>query len=166
MFLLCADKFAVMAETRCGHTNMYHYFGIAPYTLTGYTMENWKEHHNPMVVLRNPLDRLTSSLPLSKSFPNTIYILHSRPYMHTLLYCNFRIMDFYDLEQYIPRSKLNQSPRTNSRADDSTVAEDVHVPNDVYSLEDLREELKIYKDLMRTKERVSVKEWKELTKEY
>jgi hypothetical protein len=56
-----------------------------------------------------------------------------------------------------------QTPRSDSHVDDSVVAEDVYVPNDVYSLDDLREELKIYKDLMKTKERVSVEEWKELT---
>ncbi len=163
MFLFCTDTLAVMANLRCGHTNMYHYFRIAPYCITEYTIDNWKEHHNPVVVLRNPLERVKSSIPFSKSLSNTFYILHSRPYMHNLLECNFRIIDFYDLEQYIPRSKLSQSPRTNTRIDDNIVVEDVHVPNDVYSLEDLREELKIYKEFMRTKERISVQEWKELT---
>lgn len=162
MFLLCSDKFAIMAATRCGHTNMYHYFGIWPYDATGYTLENWKEHHNPIVVLRNPLDRLISSLHISNVIPKSQLYLHSQPYMHTLD-CDFRIIDFYDLEQYIPRSKLMQSPRSDSRADDSAVAEDLYVPNDVYSLDDLREELKIYKNLMKTRERVSVEEWKELT---
>lgn len=90
---------------------------------------------------------------------------HSAPYMNSILTgVNFRIIDFYDLEQYIPRrSDRFQSPRTDSRIDDTTKAEDVYVENEFYTLQQLQQELEIYKELMVTRERVSVEEWKGLT---
>jgi hypothetical protein len=93
------------------------------------------------------------------------FVNHSSPYMNNLLTgCNFRIIDFYDLEQYISRmSDAFQSPRTYSRIDDATKAEDVYVANESYSLQALQTELKIYKELMVSCERVSVEEWKKLT---
>ena len=181
MFIHCSRKCAIMAETRCGHTNMYHYFSIEQYSETGFTHDNWKEHHNPIVVLRNPLDRVVSSLPegLLKAMPftwqwssdlihelNDAFVSHTTPYMrNTLLGYNFRIIDFYDLEQYIPRMwEKHQSIRTDSRVEDHTVAEDVFIKNDTYTLRDLQEEVEIYNEIMTTYERVSVEEWKNLTR--
>jgi len=171
MFIHCTDKFAILAATRCGHTNMYHYFAIDHYSHNP-TNEvfTWREHQNSIVVLRNPLDRVFSAM----MHPATLYgqgqrelffVNHSSPYMNDILTgCNFRIIDFYDLEQYIPRtSDAFQSPRTYSRIDDATKAEDVYVANKSYSLQALQTELKIYKELMVSCERVSVEEWKKLT---
>jgi len=165
--IFCDDKLAVMSATRCGHTNMFHYFDLPPWTDTGFTLKDWSEHHNPIVVLRNPLERLLSSFPISqiKRFSAYDYFFHSLPYMHDLLAYDFRIIDFHDLEQYIPRGNrvdITRFSRTNSRVEDSAVAEDVYIPNDLYSLQELQEELKIYKEFMATKQRISVEEWKEL----
>ena len=74
--------------------------------------------------------------------------------MNKLLDCNFRIIDFYDLEQYIPRKGL-QSYRTNSNVGEST-AEEVYVQNDFYTLQELEQEIKIYNKCMVTKEIVTV----------
>ena len=174
MFIHCSDTFSVYSETRCGHTNMYHYFRYKQYTETGFTMHNWRNHHNSIVVLRNPLDRVVSGLPeglpywqwnpkLLKEL-NAEFVSHTTPYMNkTLVGTNFRIIDFYRLEEYIPRIwGKHQSIKTNSRVEDHTTAEDVFVRNDAYTLRDLEQEFDLYKYFMANCERVPVEEWKEL----
>ena len=175
MFIHCTDKFAIMAATRCGHTNMYHYFQYKQYTETGFATHNWRNHHNSIVVLRNPLDRVISGLPgglpiwqwdsdLIEEL-NDEFVSHTTPYMNTTLVgCNFRIIDFYRLEEYIPRMwGKHQSIRTNSRVKDHTTAEDVFVRNDAYTLRDLEQEFDLYKYFMANRERVSVDEFRGLT---
>ena len=172
MFILCSSKYAVLSTHRCGHTNMYHYFDLPPYVVTKFGIYDWKQHPNPIVVLRNPLDRVLSA----QKFVNSSYIdnsesydlvfaNHSAPYMDSILTgVNLRIIDFYALEEYIPRRKeRSQSTRTDSRVDDTMKAEDVYVENKFYTLQDLEREMEIYQDYMATKERVSVEEWKGLT---
>jgi len=164
MFILCTSKFAIMCNLRCGNTNMYHYFGIEQHSGTGFIIEDWKQHHNPIVVLRNPLDRVVSSLRLHRFHTPTIVYQHSAPYMHKLLSCNFRVIDFYQLEQYIPRrDDLIQSWRSDIRLKKTAIAEDVYVSNSVYSLSELQREIETYKELMLTRDRISVEEWKNLT---
>jgi hypothetical protein len=160
-----------MAVTRCGHTNMYHYFDLPPYVETGFSARDWKQHPNPIIVLRNPLDRVLSALKfihssyIDNSNRDSVFANHSAPYMNaTFMGVNFRIIDFYDLEEYIPRRKeRTQSLRTDSRIDDTMKAEDVYVENEFYTLQQLQQELEIYKELMMTREKVSVEEWKGLT---
>jgi len=167
MFIHCTNTFAIMTATRCGHTNMYNYFRIKPHSGTEYTVRDWKEHHNPIVVLRNPLDRVVSAVSWVKHTQDTdaLFVHHSLPYMNNMLVgCNFRIIDFYDLDQYIPRrTDVFQSPVTYSRVDETAKVEDVYVQNSDYTLEELQQEVDIYKKLMVSCERVSVEEWKELT---
>jgi hypothetical protein len=169
MFALCTRNYAVMANLRCGSTNMFNYFGI---DTKEFGMQNWKQHHNPIIVLRNPLDRLVSSLPFfgMNSLPDQVrpedaFINHSKPYLHIISAVNFRIIDFYDLEQYIPRNTVirMQSLRTNTRCSPSTTAKDVYVENVGYTLQDLEREFGIYQELMTTREKITVEEWKELT---
>lgn len=176
MFVYCDDTFSVLSETRCGHTNMYYYFQYKQYTETGFTTHNWRNHHNSIVVLRNPLDRVVSGL--SEGLPywqwdsdlieklNDEFVSHTAPYMNTTLVgINFRIIDFYRLEEYIPRMwNKHQSRRTNSRVKEHTKPEDVFVRNDAYTLRDLEQEFDLYKDFMANRERVSVDEWKDLTR--
>jgi hypothetical protein len=148
---------------------MFNYFGI---DTKEFGMQNWKQHHNPIIVLRNPLDRLVSSLPFfgMNSLPDQVrpedaFINHSKPYLHIISAVNFRIIDFYDLEQYIPRNTVirMQSLRTNTRCSPSTTAKDVYVENVGYTLQDLEREFGIYQELMTTREKITVEEWKELT---
>jgi thiamine pyrophosphate-dependent acetolactate synthase large subunit-like protein len=91
---------------------------------------------------------------------------HSFPYMKNVLVgVNFRIIDFYELNNYVPRrEELFQSRRTDSYVGDSVTAEDVYVENVGYSLEELQQEVELYKDFMVTQERVTPDEWKEMTK--
>jgi hypothetical protein len=168
VFIQCTDSFAIMSATRCGHTNMFNYFDLKPWTDTGFTLRDWSEHHNPIVVLRNPLERLLSAKAESNRWIHNIpvFISHSRPYMNMLLSCNFRIIDFYDLEQYIPRKDVpSQSFRSDSRVDNDTTVQDVYVENSVYTIQELQQEVDTYKKLMVTKERVSVEEWNKLNAE-
>ncbi len=166
MFIHCAPDFAVIANLRCGHSNMYNYFGKNNIYLSG--MSLFKSHLNPILVLRNPLDRVVSSMPFLDSFRSktegklAAFVRHSRPYLHEFLTADFRIIDFYDLEQYIPRGGdvRSQSVRTDSRCSPSVRAEDVYVENPAYTLEELQQEFDIYNKFMATKERVSVDEWK------
>jgi hypothetical protein len=151
-----------MAATRCGHTNMYNYFGIEPHVGTEYTVRDWREHHNPIVVLRNPLDRVVSAVSWVKHTQDTdaLFVHHSLPYMNNMLVgCDFRIIDFYDLEQYIPRQGV-QSYRTDSRAEHA----DVYVENPEYTRRELEREVELYHDFMANKERLSIVEWRELTR--
>ena len=178
MFFYRNDTYAIIAASRCGHTNMYHYHGIEPYTNTADALSQnpklWYRHHNPIVVLRNPLERVVSAMLHTlfnfkgKQFDydkqSMFFYEHCYPYLNDIAGVDFRIIDFYDLEQYIPRrSDRFQSPRTDSRIDNTTKAEDVYVMNDYFSLQKLQQEFDLYKELMMTREKVSVEEWKELT---
>jgi hypothetical protein len=141
---------------------MYNYFGIEPHVGTEYTVRDWREHHNPIVVLRNPLDRVVSAVSWVKHTQDTdaLFVSHSLPYMNNILVgCNFRIIDFYDLEQYIPRQGL-QSFRTDSLAEHA----DVYLENSIYTRRELEREVELYHDFMANKERLSTIEWRELTR--
>lgn len=171
MFIYCTPNLSVMTNLRCGHTNMYHYFDLIPYSSTGYTIQDWGEHHNPIAILRNPLDRVVSAekMTVNRYINNSrremFFIEHSRPYMHAILAYDFRIIDFYDFAQYIPRrSELIQSYRTDSRVGDNITPQDIHVENSEYTLQELQQEFDTYKELMMTQEKITVAEWKELTK--
>jgi hypothetical protein len=205
MFIRCNRKYAIMAATRCGHTNMYYYHGMEAYSdMSAFGIQEWKDHHNPIVVLRHPLDRVKSATSYamqdmilltsdmnrklidisqddwsdSKTFMDMVELgkenykqsmhalySHSSPYMHILFGVNFRIIDFYELSNYVPRrEELFQSRRTDSYVGDSVTAEDVYVENVGYSLEELKKEVDLYKHYMANTERVSPDEWKNLTK--
>lgn len=167
MFALCTRNCAVMANLRCGSTNMFNYFQEDTKV---FGVRNWLGHHNPIIVLRNPLDRVVSSMPfLGMDLPTetgfAAFVRHTKPYLHMISAINFRIIDFYHLEQYIPRKDTIrvQSIRTDSRLHPTVVAKDVYVKNGGYTLEDLERCVDLYEELMSTRERISVEEWKELT---
>jgi len=174
MFIHCNRNCAVMANLRCGSTNMFNYFKKE--TPHGFGMRDWMLHHNPILVLRNPIDRVVSSMPFLCNGPPKLrleeFARHSAPYLHNLevnrfltidfIDVSFRIIDFYDLEQYIPREDVMQvqSVRTDTRHYPATAA-DVYVENSVYTLQDLERCVEFYNELMATRERVPVEEWKQ-----
>jgi hypothetical protein len=185
---------------------MYYYHGMEAYSeMSAFGVQEWREHHNPIVVLRHPLDRVRSATSYAtqdlillttdmhrnlialgedewseaktfryavelgkENYKQSMHALytHSFPYMKNVLVgVNFRIIDFYELNNYVPRrEELFQSRRTDSYVGDSVTAEDVYVENVGYSLEDLQQEVELYKDFMVTQERVTPDEWKEMTK--
>lgn len=65
MFIRCNRKYAIIAATRCGHTNMFYFHGMEPYVNTEFGIQDWRNHHNPIVVLRNPLERVKSATYLA-----------------------------------------------------------------------------------------------------
>ena len=168
MFIHSTPDFAVIANLRCGSTNMFNYFGIET-CIVG--VPSWENHHNPILVLRNPLDRVVSSMPFLRNdegapeFRLSEFVRHSAPYLHIMPPINFRIIDFYNLEQYIPRADnvRVQSVRTDARFHLSITAEDVYVDNPDYSLQDLKDCTERYTYFMANRERVTVEEWKNLT---
>lgn len=168
MFIHSTPDFAVMANLRCGSTNMFNYFGVK---ICAVGFPSWENHHNPMLVLRNPLDRVISSMPFLRNDDDTPefrlseFVRHSAPYLHIMPPINFRIIDFYNLEQYIPRTDnvRVQSVRTDARFHLSIAAEDVYVDNSEYTLQDLKDCTEGYKYFMANRERVTVEEWKNLT---
>ena len=168
VFIHCTPNFAVMANLRCGSTNMFNYFGIETVV---FGVPFWEEHHNPILVLRNPLDRVVSSMPFLRDndgtpeFRLSEFVRHSAPYLHVMPLINFRIIDFYNLEQYIPRmdTMFIQSVRTDARLSPSVAVEDVYVKNPGYTLQELKDCAEGYTYFMATRERVSVEEWRNLT---
>ena len=167
MFIRNNGNCAVIANLRCGSTNMFNYFETE---VNNFGLEGWKKHHNPIVVLRNPIDRVVSSFAFFRDFGVRNFRIaefarHSAPYLHTLTTSNFRIIDFNILEQYIPRidTMQKQSVRTDTYCHPFITAKDVYVPNPLYTLEDLERCVESYKDFIANKERVTVDEWKELT---
>jgi hypothetical protein len=180
---------------------MYYYHGLEAYVNDETVgLPDWREHHNPIVVLRNPLDRVKSAtfLAIGKFIQDTSQYLyeiendgkpktflhignvqryslndavrslceHSLPYMNNnLVGVNFRVIDFNDLDQYIPRRNDRlQSFRVNAKSEEKFTAEDLYVKNDEYSLEDLQQEVNLYEKYMISQERVTPEEWKEMTK--
>ena len=177
-----------MATTRCGHTNMHHYFGIEPYSFA-VDFNKWIASDNRVVVLRDPIERIISTLAAGYI---EMFVLHTCPYLSntgwdygfifnlpdsSLLQkikdydfntkkikdYDFRVIDFAKLEQYIPRPAGGiQSPRTDSIAT-SNLAKLYYVPNDTYTLRELEQECEDYMYLMSHRKHLSVEEWKELT---
>jgi hypothetical protein len=147
---------------------MFNYFGVETCACG---IPSWENHHNPILVLRNPLDRVVSSMPFlwndggAPEFRLSEFVRHSAPYLHIMPPINFRIIDFYNLQQYIPRvdNVRVQSVRTDSRFHLSIVAEDVYVENSEYTLQDLKDCAERYTYFMANRERVTVEEWKNLT---
>ena len=178
MFFYRNDQYAIIAASRCGHTNMYHYHGIEPYTNTDVLAKNdtlWSQHHNPIAVIRNPLDRVRSAM-LHTAFnfdgkqfdydkQSMFFYGHCYPYLSDIAAFNFRLIDFYDLNKYIPRrDDVVQSTVTDSHAKPELTAEDVYILNDYFSLQKLQQEFDLYTEIMATRERLPIEEWKELTK--
>ena len=179
-------KLQVFANTRCASTNMHHYFGISVVKQRDFPAEF---SNNLVIVLRNPLDRLVSAstgIPtvasLFSSFKQdlsdangkeasdafveeyTVFLLHCFPYLSRIKDEPFRIIDFYRIEDYIPRRKekfLFQSPVTHSR--DYTNPKEVYIENRYFSLADLETEYETYLELLKYREQISVDEWKEKT---
>lgn len=188
MFYYSNGKVTVLSQTRCGHTNMYHYFNIPVYSLR----ESQVSYSDDLVVvLRNPIDRMISAIegltptlymftpdPIwfkLDPFPDrnallehVVFASHCKPYLHTIADKPFRIIDFYKLEQYISRAKsdkffdnIGQSPTTFTKG--LTNPKESYVKNETFSVEELEQEYALYMHLMDTKEQISVEEWKRLT---
>ena len=183
MFYHDNGKIQVFAHTRCGNTNMHHYFNIKFGTAHGFPLSF---NDDLIIVLRNPLDRVVSAIKsvpqlslealpkyaLKKVLANEITMeflrkhvtfgVHCKPYLYEIEPKSFRIIDFYRLSEYLPRrTDLLQSPVTNSNG--YTDPKSVYVENDNFSLADLEKEYDTYLSFLKDKEQISITEWKEKT---
>ena len=184
MFYHDNEKLKVFANTRCGSTNMHHYFNI----------NIDKQKHFPksfsndlIIVLRNPLDRMESAVKgisqlerillditktanavtgkeLTKEFIKEwmVFYIHCKPYFHRVSDKPFRIVNFNKLSEYIPRNtSLHQSPTTHTGG--HAIPKSVYVENRYFTLDDLEKEYDAYLSLLKEREHISVTEWKEKT---
>ena len=154
-------RVCVLANTRCGHTSMYRYFGLEPYTVTTSIHDWYNTTSRRVLVLRNPKDRWVSALrhrvnrPSDSQFSEHEWLLrHGPPYLRDLVwkYYSWSYIDFYKLGQYIPLSP--RSERTHSNYSKSL--------GDVHDT-DLRSEMVAYRLIRRYSKELSVSEWQELT---
>jgi hypothetical protein len=154
-------RVCVLANTRCGHTSMYQYFGLEPYTVTT-SIHNWYNTQSLRVlVLRNPLDRWVSAHRLSVKKPLRFtdeewFLIHGAPYLRDLVwkYRDVSYIDFYKLGEYIPlspRSKLTHSNYSAPELISSQLDPDLH------------SELVAYRMFRRYSKELSVDLWQELT---
>jgi hypothetical protein len=181
MFYYNNGKLQIFANTRCGNTNMHHYFNL---DVNSYKTFPTAFNNDLIIVLRNPLDRVASSVQgvpevlhlmatLGPFFTSiygeefsleeyAIFKLHCAPFLHRVKDRPFRIIDFNKLDEYIPRKEnAFQSPVTNSSG--YTDPKSVYVENQYFTLSDLEIEYETYLELLKDREQVSVTEWKEKT---
>ena len=181
MFYYNNGQLQIFANTRCGNTNMHHYFNLDVDSHKGLptTFSN-----NLIIVLRNPLDRVVSSVKgiprvlhsmtglgtfLDSIYGNevsleeyAIFKLHCAPFFYRVKEHQFRIIDFNKLDEYIPREEnAFQSPVTNSSG--YTDPKSVYVENKYFTLNHLEIEYETYLELLKDREQISVTEWKEKT---
>ena len=152
-------RVCVLANTRCGHTSMYRYFGLEPYTVTTSIHDWYNTTSRRVLVLRNPRDRLASALRHRVNKPagfseHEWLLRHGSPYLRDLVwkYYSWSYIDFYKLGQYIPLSL--SSERTHSNYSKSLGDE-----QDT----DLRSEMVGYRLIRRYSKELSVAEWQDLT---
>lgn len=167
------DKLVVLSMTRCGHTSMYEYLGLEPYSFIE-SLHFWRENPDNLqrvLVVRNPYDRVASSAnrmivslsnsDYTESIPeSTNFFLHCRPYMFTLVDLDFKYIDFYKLSGYIGDNITGKTIVTNS----SNSSTNFYIANNYFSKDDLDLEYEKYLEILETKEELTVEEWKYLTK--
>lgn len=152
-------RVCVLANTRCGHTSMYRYFGLEPYTVNNSISQWYNTASVRVLVLRNPLDRWLSAYSALAQVPPRIsreqFMLdHSAPFLQYLAWQShsWHYIDFYRLREYLPQS---HSPVVTHSvcADRSQFADDPV----------MMRELAAYKLFKRHCKELSVGEWRELT---
>jgi hypothetical protein len=152
-------RVCVLANTRCGHTSMYHYFGLEPYTVTTSIHDWYNTTSRRVLVLRNPRDRWASALRHRSEKPLGLsgyewFTIHAAPYLRDLVwkYRDVSYIDFYKLGQYIPLSQDTSVHNSNYAGLRSTQADP-----------ELHREMVAYRLFRRYSKELTVAEWQELT---
>lgn len=187
MFYHNNGKLAVCAQTRCGSTSMENYFGFKYGGAR--VMKPELFDNNLILVLRNPLDRMASAvkgltpafvqnmfkqsprgevtkrlreLSSDEAYKFVVFRTHAMPYLSNIIHNDFRIIDFYKLGDYIPmHENISVSPITNSSG--YTNPKEVYVENNYFKIDALESEYETYKQLLSTREQISVEEWQQKT---
>lgn len=178
----------VLSMPKCGHTAMWHYFGLLHLRMTR-TLAYWLESQSPkVVVLRHPAQRMHASIAFYDRLWNSqiveyqktgihdnlhdfkhfidnpidieeyIFDQHCRPYMNILKNRDFRIIKFEDLSQYIP--KVNPC---NIEINPTNKDIDPFPKNRYFKREDMLKEIELYENLVTSREVITPEEWRELT---
>ena len=152
-------RVCVLANTRCGHTSMYEYFGLEPYTVTTSIHDWYNTTSQRVLVLRNPKDRWASALRHRVNKDPRVtdhewFTIHGAPYLRDLVwkYYSWSYIDFYKLAQYIPLSQDTSVNNSNYAGLRNTQADP-----ELYS------EMVAYRLIRRYSKELSVAEWQELT---
>lgn len=160
-------RVCVLANTRCGHTSMYEYFGLEPYTVTT-SIDDWYNTTSQRVlVLRNPKDRWVSALRHRVNKDPRVtdhewFTIHGAPYLRDLVwkYYSWSYIDFYKLGQYIPLSSRSEQTHSNYSPRGTINAQ----PGLRTGLRtELHSEMVAYRLIRRYSKELSVAEWQELT---
>ena len=152
-------RVCVLANTRCGHTSMYEYFGLEPYTVTTSIDDWYNTTSRRVLVLRNPKDRWASALRHRANKDPGLsghewFTIHAAPYLRDLVwkYRDISYIDFYKLAQYIPLSQDTSVNNSNYAGLRNTQADP-----------ELHGEMVAYRLIRRYSKELSVAEWQELT---
>jgi hypothetical protein len=103
-------RVCVLANTRCGHTSMYSYFGLEPHSLSNSIHDWYNTSSLRVLVLRNPLDRWLSAATALDRIGSPVMgseewmTRHSAPFLKDLpwRYYSWHYIDFYRLREYLP----------------------------------------------------------------
>lgn len=177
MFIHDNGNVHVLSNTRCGHTSMFKYFGfkssITGFTDDGQTPEdvpnrwyNWIESKTRRVlVLRNPIDRWKSAEVFNETgwfkhngpkngMDKDFWIwIHREPFLVDIpRYCDFEIIPFENLSDYLPWGKGTLASNSNN-VNRSSIEMTQPLREEYYQYRYFREHCKI----------ISPEEWRELT---
>ena len=127
MFIHDNGKVCVLSATRCGHTSMFEYFGIKPYTKGHKDWLQWMNTKSRRIlVLRNPYDRWISARRFDdtdelRTRYNTKYTKEEWLEIHSNIFLSyidrslqFEVIKFERLSEYIPKSSTTISTDTNT----------------------------------------------------
>ena len=155
MFVFDNGKVSVLCVTRCGHTSMYEHFGIEPYTIPGKSPMQWlMTNSKKVVVLRHPLERMTSAFNFAGSSESGIFYYHCTPYLRYLAFVDFEYIPFCDIGSYIVKSDKTTTTNSTLRK---------YIPNPYFTEIDMQKEVEFYERYIQTRPTISAEEWKRLT---
>ena len=169
MFIHDNGKICVVTAARCGHTSMYEYFGIVPYSQYNENVSSWlNSTSRRILVLRHPFDRwmsaqkfdaddisrrLYSNKSRNKITREEWLHSHNSPYLSQIdKSIPFEIIRFDRLSEYISKSTLT--------VDTDTM--DTH-HSTVEITPELKAEYSQYRYFTRNCKEISPEEWKLLT---
>lgn len=169
MFIHDNGKVCVFTAARCGHTSMYEYFGIVPYSQNDADLSRWLHSTSRRIlVIRHPFDRWVStrrfdandasrktySKKSRKKITREEWInSHNSPYLSLIdASIPFEIIRFDRLSEYISKSSLTVST--------DTVA--TH-HSTIEITPELKAEYSCYLYFLKNCKEISPEEWKLLT---
>lgn len=172
MFVYDNGKLNTLAVKKCGHTAMLYYFNNVVDSDQDNRISVWLFGSSPKVaVVRHPVERMHSAInwyrevsptgrikldPGELAIEEYIFNQHCRPYMKLIQNRDFRIINFEELIQYIPKVTFHDTKTRNRNIDPFPT-------NRYFQKEDMLQEIEAYETILATKEVITPEEWKALT---